>query len=95
MTRTYISGGINWNHYLQGRFDDESKTVHILFYDRWHKYDQPRHPVYQEGPMEVMEDGKRVVYGIKVAGVEYLVTNPTDVYTGYRDFSELVLEVLS
>lgn len=91
MIKTYISGGINWNWYLQGEFDDDAKLVHIYFISRWHKYDNPRHPKHDNLGYEVMEDKDRNLYGIKVNGVEYLVTNPSWVF-GYNDMSHLILE---
>lgn len=98
MLRTLISGGINWNWYLQADFNEADKTCHIYFYDRWHKYDDPRHPVWERSTgiagvgWEIMEEqGSRLVYGLRIGKVEYLVTNPQNVFS-YRDMTHCQLE---
>jgi len=91
MIETYCSGGINWNWYLQGEFDDINKTVHVFFYDRWHKYDTPKHPRAMPSFLDLMETKERELYGIKVNGIEYLVTNPAYVFS-YSDMSHLEME---
>lgn len=92
MNRTFISGGINWDWYLCGDFNAADKTVHVYFYDRWHRYDDrgskaPKSYEVVQG-FAVLEDDKREAFGIRVDGVEYLITNPGYVF-GYRDFSPL------
>lgn len=92
--RTLISGGINWNWYLQADFNEADKTCHILFYERWHKFDNPRHPVHErttEGWDLMEESGSRRVYGLRIGKAEYLVTNPGHIFD-YRDMAYLVLE---
>jgi len=94
--RTFIDGGINWNWYLQGKFNEENKTVHVLFYGRWHKYETPKHPLWERcngfWMTEATVDGvQRVLIAIHANGIEYKVSNPQYVFK-YRDLSHLVLE---
>jgi len=98
MIRTIGEGGINWNWYLCADFNTETKTAHIYYYDRWHKYENrcSKHPkaewlksVYRL--FEMMEDDKRIVYGIKLEGIEYIVTNPDNVFK-YKDMTHYVSE---
>lgn len=88
--RVIGDGGINWNWYLAGDFNEEEKTVHIYYHERWHKYEHrgSSHPANAEWRvrMKLMEDKDRVVYGVKLDGVEYLVLNPQHVFS-YRDMS--------
>jgi hypothetical protein len=96
MVRTIGDGGINWNWYLCGDFNEEERTVHVYYYDRWHKYEDrgskhPRAEWTQTGGIEMMEDAKRVLYGVRVGVVEYLVTNPKYVFD-YHDFAHYVPE---
>jgi len=95
-TRVIGDGGINWDWYLCGDFDDEEKTVHIYYHDRWHKYENQgdsNHPANAEWTtrMTLLEDGKREVYGVRLEQTEYLVTNPGYVF-GYKDMSKFVPE---
>lgn len=91
MSRTRILGdpGINWNWYLCADFNEAEKTVFIRYHARWHKYEDANHPEAEwlNGwyPWELMEDKERIVYGVKVEGVEYLVTNPKLIW----DYKEL------
>jgi hypothetical protein len=93
--RTLISGGINWDWYLQGDFNEAERTVHILFHDRWHRYENrgSGHPVHERTSFEILEDRQRIAYGVKVGGVEYLVTNPAQVFS-YADMTNYVAESL-
>lgn len=93
MLRTLVDGGINWNWYLQGEFDDTLKTVTILFHQRWHKYDDPRHPL-AAGTFRIIEkdgDLNRIADKVRVGNTYYTVTNPANIFD-YRDMSQLVLE---
>jgi hypothetical protein len=94
MIRTIGDGGINWNWYLCGDFDATNKTVHIYYYDRWHKYEDrgsnhPRAEWPKNGRLEIMEGEHRIAYGVKLEGIEYLVTNPAYIFS-YRDMSVYV-----
>jgi len=90
--KTLVSGGINWNWYLQADFNETDKTVHVYFYDRWHKHEGPAHPKWESvGQWDCMEGNKRNLYGIKINKIEYLVTNPGYIF-GYNDFTHLVTE---
>jgi len=94
MIRTISDGGINWNWYLCGDFNSEDKTVHVYFYDRWHKYEDrgSRHPKAEWGTgMILLEDSKRVLYGIKLGAIEYRVTNPDNIFS-YRDMTHYQAE---
>jgi len=97
--RTYLDGGINWNWYLQGQFNDANKTVTILYYERFHKYEQGKHPLvdFPRADVRLLEDANRDVYGVRVtfhdtiADTDYLVLNPANIFS-YKDFSQMVLE---
>lgn len=93
MIRTTIDGGINWNWYLCADYNKEEKTAHIYFYDRWHKYEYrgSSHPKHENVSAEILEGKDRVVYGIKLEGIEYLVTNPAQVFS-YCDMTPYVPE---
>lgn len=88
MRRTLVSGGINWAWYLCGDFNERDKTVHIYYHDRWHKYEYrgSNHPKHENIEYQILEDDKRIAYGVHVQGVDYLVTNPDNVFS-YRDMS--------
>ena len=90
MIRTIRDGGINWNWYLCADFNEEEKTAHIYFYDRWHKYEHrgSYHPKAEPGIsfVQMLEDDTRKVYAIELGGIEYLVTNPAGVFT-YHDMT--------
>ncbi len=84
MIRTLGDTGINWNWYLSADFNKEEKTAQIIFHDRWHKWEDNNHPEAEwlNGwrPFELLEDKNRIVYGIKLEGIEYLVTNPDSIF---------------
>jgi len=96
--RTYLSGGINWNWYLQGLFDDANQTVTILFCDRFHKYDQPQHPLVDNprADYEIVKDQNGVaevkIISHDVNTIPYRVLNPKLHSWQYRDFTHMVLE---
>lgn len=95
MNRTIGDGGINWNWYLNADFDDDNKTAFIHYYDRWHKFEfrGDNHPanVDWKNRLTLMQDDKRVVYGIKLGEIEYLVLNPAYVFS-YKDKSTYIPE---
>lgn len=92
MKRTIGDGGINWNWYLCADFNEEERTAHIYYHDRWHKYEDrgSKHPKAEwlktHRGFELLEDQDRRVYGILLEGVEYLVTNPGNIFS-YNDMS--------
>lgn len=95
MIRTILDGGINWNWYLQGDFNAGDKTVHIYFYERWHKYEyrgsgHPANAEYVPG-FKILETEAREVYGVRLDETEYLVTNPAYIFS-YRDMTYYVSE---
>jgi len=93
MIKTICDGGINWNWYLCGNFNELDKTVHVHYYERWHKYENrgSNHPKSEHANMTLLEDDKRILYGIRLDTIEYLVTNPACVFD-YKDFSVYVAE---
>jgi hypothetical protein len=94
MIRTIGMGGINWNWYVCGNFNETEKTVHVYYHDRWHKYEHrgSGHPKGAEWVFCTMLEGdKRELYGIKIGEIEYLVTNPACVFS-YKDMSVYVSE---
>jgi hypothetical protein len=93
MIRTLVSSGINWNWYLCANFNEQDKTAHVYYHDRWHKceFRGSNHPKAEWTNFSLLEDDKRILYGIKVENIEYLVTNPDNVFN-YRDFSTYVSE---
>ena len=96
MIRTIGEGGINWNWYLCADFDKDAKTCHIYFHERWHKYEHrgSYHPKAEwlgfQG-YRLLEDEKRIVYGVVLEGIEYLVTNPAETFS-YRDMTHYVAD---
>lgn len=97
MRLTTLDGGINWNWYLQADYDDEAKTAHIYFYQRWHKYEDrgSAHPqVNSKDRPEILEGPDRAVYGIRKNKIEYLVTNPANIFS-YRDMTHYQPEKLA
>ena len=96
MIRTLVDGGINWNWYLCADFNEENKTCHIFYYDRWHKYEDrgSRHPKHENTNARIIEDNKRVVTGVELplfSGTIYTVTNPANIFS-YRDMTHYVSE---
>ena len=93
MIRTIGDGGINWNWYLCADFNEADKTVHVHFYNRWHKFESrgSNHPKAEWLCMTLLEDDKRMLYGIKIGSVEYLVTNPANIFS-YHDMAPYVAE---
>jgi hypothetical protein len=91
--KTLMDGGINWNWYLQAEFNEVEQTCHIYFNERWHKFDNPKHPKVTDynANLSLMHDTNKVVYGVRMFNKEYLVTNPKPEHE-YQDFSKLVLE---
>lgn len=88
-TRTFGESIINWSWYLQGKFNTDDKTCHIYFHERWHNQRDAPHPAHEKNVrFEVLEDDKRTVYGVKVDGVEYRVTNPQNIFS-YKDLSNI------
>lgn len=97
MIRTICDGGINWNWYLCADYDTEKKTCHIFYYERWHKYEDrgSKHPKHERasGYIRILEEKEtRIVYGVRLDDVEYLVTNPAYIFD-YKDFSVYTPEV--
>jgi hypothetical protein len=95
MLRTIGDSGINWNWYLCAEFNEEAKTVHIFYYDRWHKYEfDSKHPKAEwlkNDRIDFIEDARRIVLAVKIEGVEYRVTNPQQIFT-YNDMTHYVPE---
>lgn len=75
--RRYESYGINWMHYLEGRFDDAAKTVVVEKTYRLHK-GEGVHPEAEKG--EFLE---RTINGKKVITIE-TITNSQRVFTNYE-----------
>lgn len=96
MIRTIGDGGINWNWYLCGDFNEIEKTVYVYYYDRWHKYEDrgskhPRAEWLKTGRLDVIESDGRIAVAISLENVKYTITNPKYVFD-YRDFSVYVSE---
>lgn len=93
--RVLGDGGINWNWYLCADFNDVDKTCHIFYYDRWHKFEDrgSNHPANAEWNVgfSILQTDKRVIYGIRYRGEDYLVTNPKHIFA-YDDKSVYVPE---
>lgn len=89
MIRTLIDGGINWDWYLCADFNEEDKTAHIFYHDRWHRYENrgSNHPVHENVNFRLLEDKDRIVHTVVVGRKdEYRVINP--MYTfDYRDMT--------
>jgi hypothetical protein len=92
MLRTILDHGINWNWYLNATFNEDNKTVIIHCWGRWHKYDNPIHPVAETiSHLRLIESAQRTVVAVVVDGVRYAVLNPQ--YIGsYNDMSHLTME---
>ena len=97
--RTYVDGGINWNWYLQGLFNDAEKTVTILFVNRWHKYDDDCHPQvdHPRADYEVLREGEEIYGVVRIhshdgPSTDYKVLNPKTQSHHYRDYSMVVME---
>lgn len=89
MVRTITDPGINWNWYLCGDFNDTDKTVHIFYYERWHKYEmESKHPAGAEDRvmLNIIENEDRIAQRVMLDGAAYTVTNPQQVFS-YRDFT--------
>lgn len=100
MIRTLTDGGINWNWYLCGDFNDKDMTVHIFYHDRWHKYEDrgSKHPVAESVSYQIVESPdanlNRVATAVRVpryGSAEYRVTNPANIFS-YRDMTHYVSE---
>lgn len=94
MIKTFCDGGINWNWYLCGDFNDDTKTVHVFYYDRWHKYEDrgSRHPKHEAGRIGLIEGEGRILIKITLDWkTEYTVTNPQQIFN-YRDMTHYVSE---
>lgn len=92
MLKTFALGGINWCWYLQGMFNEEDKTVHVLFHTRWHLDRDVKHPKTTPGTTycQTIEDGtpQRNLIEVKVGDVVYTVANPKNTFA-YNDFTHL------
>lgn len=74
--RTYAQYGINWIHYLCGDFNDVERTVTIKWEDRFHKYDNPKHPEHITGvEYRTKHDEHNRPYVVIVEGVSWTVLN--------------------
>ena len=95
MIRTLANPGINWMWYVQGDFNEEEKTVHIFFHERWHKYDDAKHPKCEDRPrfprIRFTEAEGRIATSLFVDGIDYKITNPKYIFD-YKDFSHNELE---
>lgn len=92
MRETLANNGINWIWYLVVDLNEADKTASIVFYGRYHKYDQPKHPkVTDRRQHGFVEDMKRVVTAVVIDLVVYTVTNPQYIFN-YTDASQVVLE---
>lgn len=90
--RTILDSGINWNWYLCGDFDEDTKTVHVHYYKRWHKYDDNKHPKSEQRTwMKLQEIEGRILNEIVLIEGNYKVTNPKNIFD-YKDFTVLELE---
>ena len=92
MRRTILDSGINWNWYLCGTFNEDTKTVEVHYYERWHKYDNPKHPIAENIKwFRISENSERVIQSLRLDDTVYTVTNPKYIFD-YKDFSHLELE---
>lgn len=94
MIRTLVQGGINWNWYLCADFNEDSKSVHIFYYERWHKYEDrgSKHPKHENaGFLSIIEDLTRHVVAVRLDGIQYTVSNPKHIFD-YNDMTHYVSE---
>lgn len=93
MIRTICDGGINWNWYLCGDFNEDTKTVHVFYYQRWHKYENrgSKHPRHENTSIRLIENSKRILESINLDGVIYTVSNPSQIFT-YHNMTHYVHE---
>lgn len=89
--RTIVGGGINWTWYLQGEFDEVTKTVRILYHTRFHN-ERDAHPVaepgYRDFHITESKDNERIALEVTVGQTTYRVLNPLCVFN-YHDFSQI------
>ena len=77
-------GGINWTWYAGlTKIDHANKTVTIGLHDRLHKErDYSAHPETIDTGA-VIENSEREIVGMRIQGMEYLVTNPQRSYATF------------
>lgn len=79
MIETCHDGGINWMWYAEIEIVDDD-TVTIFRHYRLHKDRDYPHPDAPK-PYRMIEDEKRVVVAINIAGHVYTVANPQYVFS--------------
>lgn len=93
MVRTLASGGINWTWYLRGDFNEDDKTVRVIYHNRWHdsrEYPHPKsdgHFQMVEPPSEPFSNSPRTLIAVIADGINYTVTNPQNIFS-YMDMTK-------
>lgn len=76
-------GGINWAWYAGlTAINHADKTVTIGIYDRLHRERDSAHPETIAAG-ETIENEEREIVGMRIQGMDYLVTNPQRSYATF------------
>ena len=76
-------GGINWTWYAGlSDINHADKTVTIELHDRLHNERDSNHPV-TIGNGKTIENSEREIVGMRIEGMDYLVTNPQRNYSTF------------
>ena len=75
--------------YLQGMFDDEKKTVQVLYYGRFPNDTGAKHPVIDIGTrIDFDETEGRIATTVRFREATYTITNPAYIFS-YRDEAQI------